>query len=369
MGQLYSQAPQGFNYQAVARNSSGEILQNRNIGIRFTITSDNGGTLLYQETQTTTTNQFGLFTLNVGKGSSTFGNFSSIQWATINAWLQVEMDPEGGTAYVNMGTSQLLSVPYSLFAASGNPGPPGADGDRYTTTSSSLMTIGIGTHNLIVDTSLNYSIGQTVIIANTVNNLMTGMVVSYNGVTGAMIVNVNSIAGNGSFSTWNISLTGATGPQGLRGPMGYDGDEGPEGPEGPVGPPGLLTNGTATGNTPYWNGPSWIVNSNNIYNNNGNVGIGTSNPIQKLDVNGSIRQQVYSFNYTWEPESSILYAWNHNLGYLPVLMISLDETGGSNMLNCTVTYNNYNLNNTQIIVRNNSIVDNASGTVRWILVH
>jgi hypothetical protein len=111
---LFSQAPQSFNYQAVARNSTGEILQNRNISIRFTITSDNGGPVLYQEIQTAITNQFGLFTLNVGRGSTSFGNFSSIQWSTINAWLQVELDPDGGTAYVNMGSSQLLSVPYFI---------------------------------------------------------------------------------------------------------------------------------------------------------------------------------------------------------------------------------------------------------------
>ena len=62
---LISQAPQGLNYQAVARKSDGSILQTQNIRIRYTITNQNGGTVLYQETQSTTTNEFGLFTLHV----------------------------------------------------------------------------------------------------------------------------------------------------------------------------------------------------------------------------------------------------------------------------------------------------------------
>ncbi|MGB4850614.1 MAG: tail fiber domain-containing protein [Saprospiraceae bacterium] len=167
---LFSQAPQGLNYQAVARNSSGDILQSRNIGIRFTITNDNGGPVLYRETQNTTTNQFGLFTLIVGKGAPVSGTFSSIDWAAVAPWLQVEMDPAGGNAYVNMGASQLQSVPYSLFAANGNP---------------------------------------------------------------------------------------------------------------------LLSNGSEAGNTPYWNGSSWIVNDSNVYNNGDNIGINTSSPEGKLHIRGS----------------------------------------------------------------------------------
>ena len=127
-GSLFSQVPQGLNYQAVARDNTGAILQNRNVSIRFTITDDNEGPVLYQETQSTTTNQFGLITLSIGKGTIVFGTFSSIDWASVTPWIQVEMDIAGGTDYVNMGTSQLQSVPYSLFAASGNPGPQGPQG-------------------------------------------------------------------------------------------------------------------------------------------------------------------------------------------------------------------------------------------------
>lgn len=112
-----AQAPQGMNYQAVARNSSGAILPNQNIGIRITITDGNGGSVLYEETHNTATNQFGLFTLNIGNGTAVTGTFSGIAWASVTPWMLVEMDPTGGISYVSMGSSQLLSVPYALSVA------------------------------------------------------------------------------------------------------------------------------------------------------------------------------------------------------------------------------------------------------------
>lgn len=83
---------------------------------------------MYREIQSVTTNQFALFTLNVGNGTPVSGTYASINWSTITPWMQVEMAASGGTIYTNMETSQLLSVPYSLFAASGNPGPQGSAG-------------------------------------------------------------------------------------------------------------------------------------------------------------------------------------------------------------------------------------------------
>jgi len=220
---LHSQAPQGLNYQAVARDNAGAILQNRNISIRFTITDNNGGPVLYQETQSTTTNQFGLLTLSVGRGTPVSGTFSAVDWAAVTPWLQVDMDPAGGAAYVNMGTSQLQSVPYSLFAASGNQGPAGLQGPT--------------------------------------------------GATGA---------------TGETGATGLQGPTGATGATGLQGSTGATGATGPQGPPGAgLPNGSAAGNTPYWNGTSWIVNSSNIYNNGGNVGINTTTPAGKLHIKGS----------------------------------------------------------------------------------
>ena len=220
---IFSQAPQWFNYQAVARNDAGTILSNQNVSLRFTITDVENGAVLYQETQSKGTNQFGLITASVGTGSPTMGIFSSIDWSAISPWLRVEMDPAGGSAYVVMGTSPLLSVPYALYAASGNEGPAGPQG-------------------------------------------ATGPV----GPTGA------------------TGPQGPTGPQGAQGPAGPTGPQGPQGETGPAGPPGSgLPAGTLAGNTTFWDGTQWVVNNNNIYNNGGDVGIGTASPVGKLHVKGS----------------------------------------------------------------------------------
>jgi hypothetical protein len=112
-----AQTPQGINYQAEARDNSGNPWINHTITVRATITDGNGGTTLYQEVQVAATNQFGLFTLNIGSGISS-GRLDSVKWGAVHAWMHIEYDPNGGTTYKDMGTFQLLSVPYALYAAS-----------------------------------------------------------------------------------------------------------------------------------------------------------------------------------------------------------------------------------------------------------
>src|SRR4051812_35415692 len=125
-----AQVPQAVNYQAVARDGAGNLLPNRALSLRITINEGiNPGFTNYQETHTATTNQFGLFTLKIGLGNPVFGTFPAINWSTGNKYLLVEMDINGGTNYLNMGASQLISVPYALYAEtagnsqSGNTGP------------------------------------------------------------------------------------------------------------------------------------------------------------------------------------------------------------------------------------------------------
>jgi hypothetical protein len=84
-------------------------------------------------------------------------------------------------------------------------------------------------------------------------------------------------------------VTGAQGIQGITGPQGNTGPTGATGSTGATGATGLLSAGSVAGNTPYWNGSAWEVSSNNIHNNGGNVGIGTTTPSYKLDVNGTTR--------------------------------------------------------------------------------
>jgi hypothetical protein len=117
--QVKAQSPNVLNYQGVARDAAGVVLPNQPIGLEFTIHQGSAsGTIVYQETQMDTTNQFGLFAVSIGSGTVVKGNFSTIDWGANSEYLDVAMDPNGGTSYTDMGTQQLLSVPYALYAAS-----------------------------------------------------------------------------------------------------------------------------------------------------------------------------------------------------------------------------------------------------------
>jgi len=114
---LFAQSPEAFKYQAIARDASGNVIANQNVSFRISIIKTSAtGTPVYVETHNLTTNNFGLANLNIGEGSPVSGNFSTIDWATDKYFIKVEMDATGGTSYQHIGTSQLLSVPYALYA-------------------------------------------------------------------------------------------------------------------------------------------------------------------------------------------------------------------------------------------------------------
>ncbi len=108
--------PQGFNYQAVARDSSGSPRANQTINLRFTITNQAGTNIPYIETQSKTTDQFGLFTTVIGQGAQTggTGTFSQIDWKSNNYYLKTEI--QEGLNYYVIGTEPLLTVPYAMVA-------------------------------------------------------------------------------------------------------------------------------------------------------------------------------------------------------------------------------------------------------------
>ncbi|GAA4052582.1 MULTISPECIES: hypothetical protein [Flavobacterium] len=116
---IFAQVPQGISYQAIALNNSGNPVVSSNVGIRLSILNNSAtGTVLYTETHTKTTNAQGLFNLVIGQGTPTTGTFNTINWSANAKFLKVEMDVAGGTSYVLVGTTQLLSVPYALAADS-----------------------------------------------------------------------------------------------------------------------------------------------------------------------------------------------------------------------------------------------------------
>lgn len=113
-----AQVPQVFNYQAVVRDNAGNVLADQSVSFKISILSGSAtGTAVYSEIHAgKSTNSFGLVDLQIGKGAPVSGTFSSIAWYAGTYFIQVELDPEGGSAYLPLGTSQLLSVPYALQA-------------------------------------------------------------------------------------------------------------------------------------------------------------------------------------------------------------------------------------------------------------
>ncbi len=130
--QVSAQAPGKFNYQGIARSGTGAALANKTLGIKISILDgDNANAgVLYSETQSATTNASGLYNLAIGAGKAVQGTFAGIDWGAGDRFIKVEMDPEGGSAYVDLGTTQLLSVPYALYSMNGQPGPKGEKGDK-----------------------------------------------------------------------------------------------------------------------------------------------------------------------------------------------------------------------------------------------
>lgn len=144
-----AQAPNKMSYQAVIRNSSNVLVTNTSVGMRISILQTSpSGSAVYVETQTPTSNANGLVSIEIGGGTVVSGTFSSIDWANGPYFIQTETDPAGGTNYSITGTSQLLSVPFALYAQNGlNNGAaagntPYWDGTKWVTNSSNVWNNG-----------------------------------------------------------------------------------------------------------------------------------------------------------------------------------------------------------------------------------
>jgi trimeric autotransporter adhesin len=214
---LLAQVPQTFNYQGIARDAGGNVLPNRKIGVELSVL-DGGptGTVVYAETFTDTTNAFGLFSMPVGGGTIVSGSFAGINWATGNKYLQTSIDLSGGTSYSLSGTTQLLSVPYALYAGkaivsvngawnlTGNTGS--ADSNFIGTTDTIPFTVKVNDSLSGKIDPVNFNsywgyqsgsargtgIQNTATGYQTLNNTTTG---SFNTAMGATALNANSTGG------------------------------------------------------------------------------------------------------------------------------------------------------------------------------
>jgi len=123
--QLQAQAPQGFNYQATVRNSSGDLIVNTNVYFKFNVMQGSQTSLpVFTEIHYVPTDDLGQVNLVIGEGTANTGTFSELDWSLGSYYLGIELSINGANNYVAMGTTQLLSVPYALYAEnSGNSTP------------------------------------------------------------------------------------------------------------------------------------------------------------------------------------------------------------------------------------------------------
>ncbi|TXD84572.1 hypothetical protein ESY86_05820 [Subsaximicrobium wynnwilliamsii] len=176
----FAQSPEGFTYQAVVRNSADELTSNANIGMRLSILQGTEtGTSVYTETQLTSSNSNGLISLIIGNGTVVSGSMSAIDWSNGPYFIKTETDPTGGNNYTIVGVSQMLSVPYALYAANsatGAEGPQGPAGPiAGTNTQITFNNEGnaAGSANLTWDDATNtHSVNGTSI---TTNGKVTGL--------------------------------------------------------------------------------------------------------------------------------------------------------------------------------------------------
>ena len=264
--------PTTFNYQAVVRDIDGSLITSQDILFRIDIMDENQNAY-YTEVHNVQTNVFGQISLEVGGGTPQSGDFSTIPWHYHQFYLNTAISLDQGATYIEMGQAPLLSVPYALFAASGNQGPPGngidsveslgdtafifhfTDGSSYTTPSiAGIDGTGIESVEYLNDTALIFHFTDG-------TSFTTNSIVGAEGQDG---VGITSTIDNGdgtitffysdgsSFTTSNLS--GAIAPGSNMQTLRHDGN-------------------------------NWVA-TNAIKTDGENVGIGTDPAISRLLVYG-----------------------------------------------------------------------------------
>jgi hypothetical protein len=249
---ILAQAPEKMSYQAVLRDASNTLLTNQEVGMQISILqSTANGTAVYVETQTVTSNINGLVTLEIGTGTVVSGDFTTIDWSTDSYFIKTETDPAGGTTYTITGTSQLMSVPFAMYAkTSGNaaPGPQGAQGTQGIQGAAGAAGTD-GTNGIQGTQGATGAVGADGAAGTDGTNGTQGT----QGATGSLGAqgDVGEKGDTGDQGTpgiqGNIGSVGAVGATGTTGTNGAKGDTGITGDKGDVGEKGIQGIQGATG--------------------------------------------------------------------------------------------------------------------------
>jgi hypothetical protein len=190
--------PQAFNYSAVARNPAGQPIASTTIGIQISILKTTStGAVQYSENHFVNTDAFGLFNLVIGTGAVQSGSMATINWSNDNYYLKVGMDANGGTNFLTMGTTQLLSVPYAMHAKTAESLVGGSSSNLFPVITTTVTDIGSNAANLVGDISNISSLAVTsrgfeISISPNFSNAICTL---NNSTTGSGTFDVNTYAG------------------------------------------------------------------------------------------------------------------------------------------------------------------------------
>jgi len=268
---LIAQTPQSFSYQAVLRDNMGNVMASQSVELKISILQGSTeGAVAYSESFNINTNEYGLINVEVGNGDVVSGVFENIDWGASTYFMKVEVDANDGSGFQFLGTTQLLSVPYALH-------------------SKTAENVFSGSYLDLTDspTSLSYFTNDLGYLTSfTEADPLFSSHPAY-GISATNIANWNSAYGWGDHSAEGYltseidgSITNEIQDLSLSSNIL------------------TITNNISATNidlNPYLdNTDSWLKNGNDIYFNDGNVGIGlgTSTPAAKLYVRSSASDDI-----------------------------------------------------------------------------